>query len=472
MVVNLFSDLVIDSKNHEDFEKIMNWEFEKTTTNLLSEKEPHELSSLWKLLVLSYQHLWNIQVIKIDENLNVLNKMAKKICSIVLKNVDDESKWENKVRRISKMIKKILKESCSYDDNVDLLPKKGKKGGRGQYGEQMNPIQTPEDVKETFGDLSEIKNPNLVKSGGTGGQESQGPEDSFMQGTAEELADEINYNTFSDVMSLYGYNDSMEILSSWYRGLAKGILKFHIFEKKPGNALPIYPTTWRIGDPIEDLDILQTILASPVVIPNITTRKWVKRKGPGHNVSKALPDMMIVIDSSGSMDWNFLKTKVTGRYHVSLLAAFAAMHYAIEHGSYLSAINFSSTVSRQNWTNKYHLIEKCLLRYKGNSTVLPNKTIISLAKKADRPSIILIISDLELSNWKQTKKTFLKLQGMGHKIIGFFIDGNPKILDHDDFQELFEKGARFFCINKLSDLIGLVISEVQNEFEKRENPSK
>ena len=97
--------------------------------------------------------------------------------------------------------------------------------------------------------------------------------------------------------------------------------------KRPSGSIPIGIEPWVIGDPIEKLDILQSMLVSPKIIPNVTTRKWIYREGPGIEIEKRLPDMMIVVDSSGSMDWTYSKsTKNNSPYHLALMASFAALY--------------------------------------------------------------------------------------------------------------------------------------------------
>jgi hypothetical protein len=91
--------------------------------------------------------------------------------------------------------------------------------------------------------------------------------------------------------------------------------------------------------------------------------------------------------------------------------------------------------------------------------------MLQMAKSADRPSLIILISDLELYNWENALKTFKTLLQMGHTLIAFFIDGNEEILKQEDFQELIARGAKFYCVHKMKDLIGLVISEVQEIYD-------
>ena len=465
MIVNIFSDLLIDNRTHKKFNDLMDWELIITAEQALHDNKKNQISKLWKLLVRCYEILWNISIMPKTMISDDLNKLAVKTCDIILKNYEDESLWEKKVQKIAKILKDLLKEECSLANTVEDIEGKSRTKNGNNY---ENPFSIPNDVLETFGDISEVKNIDMIKSGDSGNKKSRGPgEISDIENAAEEIAQDIDYKTFLDVLNLYGMNSLNEKLGIWYRSRAKNLLRFNFFESKPSGAIPIYPETWRIGDPLEELDPVQTLLTSPTIIPNITTRKWSHQDGPSQRISKELPDMMIVIDSSGSMEWNFKRKKISGRYHVSLLAAFAALHYVINHGNHVSAINFSNRVIKTNWTNNFYEIEQTLLKYIGQGTTLPTRTMLQMAKTADRPSLIILISDLELYNWENALKTFRTLMQMGHTLIAFFIDGDEEVLEQEDFKELIARGAKFYCINKMKDLIGLVISEVETIYKKQ-----
>ncbi len=465
MVVNIFADLLIDYRTHKKFGYLMNWELKITAEQALQDNKKNEISKLWKLLVRCYEILWDINIMPRTMITDDLNNLSIKTCDIILKNYDDESLWEKKVQKIAKILKDLLKEECSLANTPEDMEGGIKNKNGNKHG---NPFSIPNDVLETFGDITEVKNIDTIKSGDSSNKKSRGPgEITDIENVAEEFAQEIDYKTFLDVLNLYGLNSLNEKLGIWYRSRAKNLLKFNFYESKPSGAIPIYPETWRIGDPIEKLDPVQTLLTSPSIIPNITTRKWSYQDGPSQRISKELPDMMIVIDSSGSMEWNFKRKKISGRYHVSLLAAFAALHYVINHGSHVSAINFSNRVIKTTWTNNYYEIEQTLLKYIGQGTTLPTRTMLQMAKTADRPSLIILISDLELYNWENALKTFKTLMQMGHTLIAFFIDGNEEVLEQEDFQELIARGAKFYCINKMKDLIGLVISEVETVYKNQ-----
>ena len=50
----------------------------------------------------------------------------------------------------------------------------------------------------------------------------------------------------------------------------------------------------------------------------------------------------------------------------------------------------------------------------------------------------------------------------GHQILSFIIEGDKSVLENEDLQELTELGVIFYILDDISDLVGLVIKEVQN----------
>jgi hypothetical protein len=252
-------------------------------------------------------------------------------------------------------------------------------------------------------------------------------------------------------------------LATWYRGLAKNLIEIKIFEEKPGGQLPVYPEVWRIGDRIEELDIVQSLLNSPIIIPNITTRKWAYEEGPGHLVEKQIPDLLIVLDSSGSMGWNYTSRSDRGKgpYHTALVAALASLHYAASKGAKFSIVNFSNRADICHWTSDYRKAENILLRYQGGGTFLPIKEIKNQCEKAERRALVFIITDFGIYNWGKAKKIMIDLAQKGHKIVGFFI-GSKKI-PKEKFKNLIDK-VTFYGIGNPKDLISLVIKEVQKYY--------
>lgn len=55
---------------------------------------------------------------------------------------------------------------------------------------------------------------------------------------------------------------------------------------------------------------------------------------------------------------------------------------------------------------------------------------------------------------------------MGNMLICFFINGREEELSNPEFRNLQDMGAKFYCIAKVNDLIGLVIKEIRNIYKK------
>ena len=280
---------------------------------------------------------------------------------------------------------------------------------------------------------------------------------------AEEFARETPFSEFGAPARQAGLIKDGGHLATWYRGLAKDLIEIRIFEEKPGGQVPVNIAPWRIGDPMEELDIVQTLLTSPVIIPNITTRKWCFKEGPGHLIEKQIPDLLLVLDSSGSMGWNYFapNDKSRGPYHIALVASFAALHFAANKGAKFSVINFSNRADTCQWTADYEKAEKTLLRYQGGGTHLPIASIKKQCDNAERNALVFIITDFGIYNWKDTKKTLLELANRGHKIVGFFI-GSASI-PKSKFKDLLDK-VIFYPIRNTKDLINLVIEEVRKYY--------
>ncbi len=445
IIVNVFADLIIDTKLYQKYPNLITWEV-KTTYKHIKEKGP--MSNFTKFLFRAYEKLWGTDLLE-DESLKEMDSLTEKVTKVILKDFEDESTWEKKVSTIARYLKNLTNDTFALLGSNGIIDKgnEKRKGPGGTF------IEVPKDVLEVMDNPLENKNSDKLK---------EGNEDELRQ-KAEEFAKNVPYSEFGGHATQAGILTDGSALATWYRGLAKNLIEIKIVEEKPGGQLPVYPEVWRIGDRIEELDVVQTLLNSPVIIPNLTTRKWAVEEGPGHLVEKQIPDMLIVLDSSGSMGWNYTSRSERGRgpYHIAVVAAFAALHYAAGKGAKFSIINFSNRADICQWTSDYKKAESVLLRYQGGGTVLPIKQIAQQCVKAERKSLIFIITDFGLYNWAKAKKTMIGLAESGHKLVGFFI--GPSKIPKDKFKNLMDK-VTFYGIRNTKDLINLVITEVKKYY--------
>lgn len=445
IVVNIFADLIIDTKLFKKYPKLTTWEMEVTFTHI---KNKGPISNFTKFLFRAYEKMWNHNIIA-DELLMEMDSLAEKVSKTILKDFEDESTWEKKVAIIARYLNNLINDTFTLIGTGGIVDK-GKEKRKSPGGAI---VEVPKDVLEIMDNPLENKNSDKLK---------QGNEDELRQ-KAEEYAKNVPYSEFGGPARQAGILIDGNPLSTWYRGLAKNLIEIKIFEEKPGGQLPVYPEVWRIGDRIEELDIVQTLLNSPVIIPNITTRKWAFKEGPGHLVEKEIPDLLIVLDSSGSMGWNYTSRTIGGKgpYHTALIASFASLHYAASKGTKFSVINFSNRADVCQWTVNYQKAEKILLRYQGGGTLLPIKQIASQCDKADRNVLIFIITDFGIYNWSKAKKTMISLAEKGHKIVGFFI--GSATIPKNKFKGLID-WVTFYGIRNVKDLINLVIKEVKKYY--------
>lgn len=444
IIVNVFADLIIDYKLYKNYPDLITWEVETTYDHI---KNKGKVSDFTKFLFRTYEKMWNIDIIH-DETLRKMDPLTEKVAKVILKDFEDESTWEKKVSTVARYLNNLIQ------DTFALIGKNAKcdKGKEKRKSPGGAFIEIPKDILEVMDNPLESKNSDKLKEN----------EDELRQ-KAEEFAKNIPYSEFGGPARQAGILLDGIPLATWYRGLAKNLIEIRILEEKPSGQLPVYPEVWCIGDRIEELDIVQTLLNSPVIIPNLTTRKWAFKEGPGLLVEKQIPDLLIVLDSSGSMKWNYTSRIERGRgqYHIALIAAFAALHHAASKGAKFSIINFSNVADVCPWTSDFKKAERVLLRYQGGGTVLPIKEISQQCDKAERKSLIFIITDFGIYNWSKSKKIMIDLAQRGHKIVGFFI-GASKI-PKDKFKTLLDK-VTFYTIRNTKDLIDLVITEVKKYY--------
>ncbi len=445
IVVNIFADLIIDTKLYQKYSNLIEWEMAETYKHITN-KGP--LSNFSKFLFRAYEKMWDKDVIG-DEKLKEMDSLAEGVTKIILKNFEDESTWEKKVSQVARIMKILIQDTFALIGTGGVVDKNNEK--RKSPGGAF--LEVPKDVLEVMDNPLENKNTDKLK---------EVNEDNLRQ-KSEEFAKDIPYSEFGGPARQAGILIDGNALATWYRGLAKNLIEIKIFEEKPGGQLPVYPEVWRIGDRIEDLDIVQSLLNSPVMIPNITTRKWAYKEGPGLLVEKQIPDLLIVLDSSGSMGWNYTSRSTLGKgpYHTALVAAFASLHCAASKGAKFSIINFSNRADICQWTSDYIKAENVLLRYQGGGTFLPIREIANQCEKAEKKTLVFIITDFGIYNWSKTKKIMIELAQKGHKIVGFFI-GSTKI-PKDKFKNLLNN-VTFYGIGNAKDLISLVITEVKKYY--------
>ncbi|MFW9981088.1 MAG: hypothetical protein ACFFE3_04115 [Candidatus Thorarchaeota archaeon] len=459
-VCNLFADLVVDSKLLKRFPALTHSRINASIHDSALRVRDHSI--LWTLIAATYRAMWGFPIpatASVDER---TFEAAKKITDVARKTIDNESKWPKACEVIAKIIAEWLP-----DDDKDQLPGMSDFGsssetrGEGVEAVRNDVVLVPLDVDAVMGSPIEVRNGDLARRC----LDSDSTQD--IDGEMERIAIEVEQHggNLEDLEGVYltaGIGSPRkEWIRFWYRAKANGNLRIEVVKQKFSGSAPLKPQVWRLGDPVEELDIVQSLQAFPILIPNLSTRKWLKVTSTGLQQYKSLPDMLLVIDSSGSMTWGMTSKKISGSYHTALVAAFAAMDVALRRGSRVAAINFSSESRSSKWSTTRSEVERVLLSYQGEGTVVPVKKVTEACIAAESKVMILMMTDAEIANWEEFVETVRTQSLSGHKLFLFHISSKSSKKTR---RALEDAGAVLYTIRSAKDLLRLVVREVRNVY--------
>ncbi len=457
-VCNLFSDLIVDSQLLKRFPDLTHERILASIHDSAIRSQGH--SRLWRLIVSCYRAMWGFPIppsVKIDEQ---TYETAKRIVEITGRYARSEKRWPKACEEIAKVIKEW--QEPEEDQLAGVASATGSSGGEGdsESEEGVVRVAVPLDVDILMGDPVAVRNGDMARRCMEGSREQD------VEEQLERVASELQQRggTLEDlraVLILYGAGTRGRGWTRfWYRATARRMIRFEIRDRHPSSALPLTPEVWRLGDPVEELDIVQSLQAFPVLVPNLSTRKWLRIESFIETESKSPPDMLIVIDSSGSMTWGMSKTRLSGSYHLALEAAFGAMEFALSRGCRVNVINFSVGARISGWSRDRRAAEDVLLSYQGGGTVMPTKKISDACDEARSNVLVLLITDAEVANWEQMLGAVRRLSSRGHHLFLFHIGATDSDYEEEVRQELVRAGASVIPVGKVQDLVGLVIRKV------------
>lgn len=182
--------------------------------------------------------------------------------------------------------------------------------------------------------------------------------------------------------------------------------------------------------------------------------------------SMNMPNLLLIVDSSGSMGFNPAATEPSrGKYDVVLMAAWGMFAYIQSRRDLqdvrVGAVNFSSDTSASGWHACTELIpvKKVLAKFKGGSTVL---NVPALQKEYEtRPGKILTVVMTD-GNLRNTADVLAELQRMVR-------DGNRLVLLHIGGANAFTQGVGSLkcpvhLLSKADDLVGLCLDVAKEQY--------
>ena len=446
-IANQAADIIVDTKNfylhpQETLQSEINW-IKKGTNIAICPRHN-------KLMFLTKEAIWGCSL-DIKENdaelLKIVAQMAKKFKE---NGIDDKSSFISKTEEYTRAFFNLYIRD-KKEGNVDQGGQQGQSGsGNQQQGGQQG--------------QSDFSNQQQ-------GQFSIGPKDKSENGSAfvfadpdkikeaiEALAHETELNEFVDLLGIAGLGglSCKDREKLWFTAQSSDIIPIEE-ETNTGNPINYsYPNTWRIGDPIESLDLVLSYITSPILIPGITTKKWERITTESHGSEKKQRDLLLVVDTSGSMK---SVTREADNMHQAVLASFGILNYFESKKCKVALIEFSDSVRVDiTWTVQYDEIREKLLTNGSGGTQFPIHRIQSTLEKSKNELVTVVITDGELGNLQESVTFFREYLNEGNKLYIFLLGSNGLSNGYDKLSEI---GAKVYKANSAREFCNLVLSDLE-----------
>lgn len=398
LVSNLYTDLLINDRLERDAELNM--------TAVYAALNVDSPNKLWSLYMLIYETLWNLPPGTLNKG--GASEKTRFDAALVAKIIRVYSKdWLDGAGRFAVLIAPYLDKTLSQKDIAALSPiLDARDAGAGDV--IPDGLSTAE-AQEKDGATHPSADRELTGIGGMDGEgKEEGTKDDSdkssptaggeekIGGRKNQCRDPVKY---AELMKSLGVKVSEDdIVINYYRELARPhLIRFpEKMNKRAADPLPEGFDMWEAGDPMNDLDWVESSARSPVIIPGVTTMQRTYGETEGEERGKEPLDLYLGIDCSGSM----LNPKYGLSYPVlaGAIVALSALRAKARVKATLSGEpgKFTST---DGFVNNEKEILKLLTSYLGTGYsfgVLRLKDTFIDAAKPKRPVHILIVTDGDL----------------------------------------------------------------------------
>jgi len=265
------------------------------------------------------------------------------------------------------------------------------------------------------------------------------------------LASDLEPDEYRDCLSVLGIDGN---LKRWYRDQSYSIVIRPSIRPRE-SWYPAGLIKWRFTDPPSELDVPYSLSLAPKLIPGVTTYRREHECCEMMAGSQEVPDLLVVLDSSGSMGGHDRGTKT----HAATLAAFKASQFAHSQGAELAAINFSDRLVLQDWTRDLGAVEDVLVQHLGSRTHIPGEEILKFAKNR-KGSLILCITDTHIQNLYREWDLVEEASRSGQFVL-FCIDEANK---NRQVEAALKSLGAVYYINRPEDLISLVVDTTEEAY--------
>lgn len=384
MIANLYTDLFINDRLQRQASLRMADIYRLLDKSNGSSKESKQ-ASLWTLYMRIYEHLWkldkgNLGGTSDDDNLDTDAWLGARLIRVYA------GDWMNGAGKFATLLLPyIVKDSESQKAMQYLQDTKDAAIGCEPYG-----AQEIED-NEIDGAIHPV---NDQRISGSDEMDLTGINDSVARSSSQSKGQAREPYEYGEILKAAGIVlTDHDIAVRYYRERALPHLIPFPTQLTPASPEPQMEglEPWEIGDPLDEIDWLQSVMQSPRPIPGLTTVRRMYGQEPGTIRDRTPVDLDMYVDSSGSMP--------NPQRQISYLALAGAIIA-------LSALRAGSSVQVTLWSGKnQHMqtqgfvrdddkILRVLTGVYGGATAFPiHQLRETFTKRRKHPTHILMISD-------------------------------------------------------------------------------
>ncbi|KHA78512.1 hypothetical protein NC77_12305 [Janthinobacterium lividum] len=380
MVANLYTDLFINDRLQRQANLRMADIYRKLQHGRSAEANAKSSGGVWTLYMRIYENLWQLQKGELgggsaDERLDTDAWLGARLIRVYAND------WMLAAGRFATLLLPYLVEDTdALSPSRYLLDTRDAARGCQTYGAQ----QIEDD--EADGAIHPVHDKRISGLDG---------EEPVTEAPARPGGGQLREPfELGDILKASGVNLSdHEIAIRYYRERALPHLVAFPSRPAPESQEPQMEglEAWEIGDPLEDIDWLQSVMQSPRPVPGVTTVRRVYGREPARATDAVPVDLDMYVDSSGSMP--------NPQAHTSFLTLAGAVIA-------LSALRAGAKVQVTLWSGKNEVMQTpgfvrdedmilgVLTEFFGGGTCFPiHRLRQTYAIRRERPAHILMISD-------------------------------------------------------------------------------
>ena len=422
-ISNQAADIIVDTKNFyrhrkETLKSEIDW-INKGAN--ISDCPRHS-----KLMPLTKEAIWK-EDLGINETDPELLKIVHNLADSFTKNsIEDKSSFLDKVEEYAETFFKLYVED-------QMNPQQGSQQQSSQQG-----VGRPRDGDEHENAFI-FADPDKVKE------------------AIEVLAEETSVEEFIDLLTIAGIIDMSEKQKEalWFNVQSANMIPI-VETSNIGNKFSYtYPSTWRIGDPIEELELMLTYMTSPRLIPGITTKKWEYVSNDEKGTESKQMDLLLVVDTSGSMGSAMKESDIM---HQAVLASYGILSYFESTKSKVALIEFSDKIDAcVDWTDKYDDVKERLLTNGHGGTKFPISRIKSTLEVKSGDLVTVLITDGDLGNINESVSYFRDYLNYDNKLYIFLLGGSKSLHSYEPLKNI---GAKIYNANNANEFCDMVLTDI------------